>query len=186
MQKECHMRFEDVLNNGKLWAVVYDGDTQDILTKTFANWLDPAFLEDFFSRNSKDLDDYFHITNLDLAIYDTIADAVSLSCLILDIRPEANLDVLFRPLENQRIREMLLSREKAKGKRQSAHNSWLRIYAIKLDKGIYLITGGAIKLTHLMSEREHTLNELKKMEMVRNYLLDSGIVDADGIKEESI
>lgn len=78
---------------------------------------------------------------------------------------------------------MLLSREKAKGKRQSSHNSWLRIYAIKLDKGIYLITGGAIKLTHLMSEREHTLNELKKMEMVRNYLLDSGIVDADGIKE---
>lgn len=183
MQKEHCMRFEDVLHNGRLWAVVYDGDTQDILTKTFANWLNPAFLEDFFSRNSKDLEAYFHITNLDLAIYDTISDAVSLSCLILDIRPEANLDVFFRPLENQRIREMLLSREKAKGKRQSSHNSWLRIYAIKLDKGIYLITGGAIKLTHLMSEREHTLNELKKMEMVRNYLLDSGIVDADGIKE---
>lgn len=131
------MRFEDIQHNGKLWAVVYDGDTQDILTKTFANWLDPAFLEDFF----------------------------------------ANLDELFRPLENQRIREMILSREKAKGKRQSTHSSWLRIY---------LITGGAIKLTHLMAEREHTLNELKKMEMVRNYLLDNGIVDADGIKEYTL
>ena len=81
---------------------------------------------------------------------------------------------------------MLLSREKAKGKRQTAHASWLRLYAIKLDKGIYLITGGAIKLTHLMSEREHTLNELKKMEMVRNYLLGNGIIDADGIKEEAL
>lgn len=171
------MRFEDIQHNGKLWAVVYDGDTQDILTKTFANWLDPAFLEDFFSRNSKDLETYFHITNLDIAIYDTIADAASLSCLILDIRPNANLDKLFRPLENQRIREMILSREKAKGKRQSTHSSWLRIY---------LITGGAIKLTHLMAEREHTLNELKKMEMVRNYLLDNGIVDSDGIKEYTL
>lgn len=180
------MRFEDVLHDGRLWAVVYDGDQQDILSQTFTHWLDPAFLEDFFSRNSKDLEEYFHITNLDVAIYDTLADAASLSCLILDIRPDANLDTLFCPLENQRIREMLLSREKAKGKRQTAHSSWLRIYAIKLDKGIYLITGGAIKLTHLMSEREHTLNELRKMEMVRNYLLDNGIVDSDGIKEEAL
>lgn len=180
------MRFEDVLHNGKLWAVVYDGDLQNILTKTFANWLNPAFLEDFFIRNSKDLESYFNITNLDVAVYDTITDAVSLSCMILDIRPDANLDMLFRPLENQRVREMLLSREKAKGERQTAHSSWLRIYAIKLDEGIYLITGGAIKLTHLMSEREHTLNELRKMEMVRNYLLDNGIVDADGIKEETL
>ena len=180
------MRFEDVLHNGRLWAVVYDGDSQDILTKTFDNWLNPAFLEDFFSKNSKDLETYFQITDLDVAIYDTIADAASLSCLILDIRLDANLDTLFRPLENQRIREMLLSREKAKGKRQTTHSSWLRIYAIKLDKGIYLITGGAIKLTHLMSEREHTLNELKRMEMVRNYLMDNGIVDVEGIKEETL
>ena len=79
---------------------------------------------------------------------------------------------------------MLLSREKAKGKRSSTHNSWLRIYAIKLDEGTYLVTGGAIKLTHLMAEREHTLNELRKMEMVRNYLLDNGVRDADGIKED--
>lgn len=58
------------------------------------------------------------------------------------------------------------------------------IYAIKLEKGTYLITGGAIKLTPLMAEREHTLNELRKMEMVRNHLINNGIVDVDGIKDE--
>ena len=47
-----------------------------------------------------------------------------------------------------------------------------------------MVTVGAIKLTHLMAEREHTLNELRKMEMVRNYLLDNGVRDADGIKED--
>lgn len=178
------MRFDDILHNGKLWSVVYNGDEQDILTKTFENWLNPEYLEDFFRKNIKDLETYFHITNLDVAIYDTIADAASLSCLMLDIRPDADLDYLFRPLANFQTHEMLLSREKAKGKRYSTHRSWLRIYAIKLGRGTYLVTGGAIKLTHLMADREHTLHELKKMEMVRNYLLDNGIIDTDGIKEE--
>ena len=130
-----------------------------------------------------DLARYFHITNLDLAIYDTITDAASLSCLIMDISPEANLDTLFRPLENSRIKEMLLSREKARGLRQSNHPSWLRIYAIKLENGIYLITGGAIKLTHLMSERQHTLDQLMNMEKVRNYLIDAGVCDCEGLKD---
>ena len=44
----------------------------------------------------------------------------------------------------------------------------------------YIVTGGAIKLTATMQEREHTLEELKKMEMVRNYLLSEGIVDSEG------
>ncbi len=103
------MKFEDILHNGRLWAVVYRGDTQDILSKTFDKWLDPNYLEDFFLKNIKDLETYFQITDLDIAIYDTVADAVSLSCLMIDIRPE--------------------------------------------------------------------------MEMVRNYLLDNGIIDVDGIKE---
>ena len=59
----------------------------------------------------------------------------------------------------------------------------MRIYAIKLDNGIYLVTGGAIKLTHLMEERQHTLDELKRMEQVRNYLIDNGVLDVDGLYE---
>ena len=60
------------------------------------------------------------------------------------------------------------------------HASWLRIYAIKLDPGCYIITGGAIKLTRTMQEREHTLKELNKMEQVRNYLINNQAIDADG------
>jgi len=177
------MRFEDILHNGRLWAVVYEGETNNVLSETFSNWLSPAFLQAFFENNKNDLESYFHITNVDEAIYDTISDAVALSCVILDLNPDASLDNLFRPLENSRIREMLLSREKAKGTRSSNHDSWLRIYAIKLEPNIYLVTGGAIKLTHLMQDRQHTLDELIKMERVRNYLLENGVVDADGLKE---
>lgn len=175
------MRFKEILGNGKLWSVVYEGDDVDVLSKTLSNWMDPAYLGLFFSENVDDLERYFHITNINTAIFDTIADAAALSCIILDIDPTANLDELFRPLENSRIREMLLSREKAKGKRQHGHPSWLRIYAIKLNPSIYLVTGGAIKLTATMSEREHTKVELQRMDRVRRYLIENGIVDADGI-----
>ena len=63
------------------------------------------------------------------------------------------------------------------------HTSWLRIYAIKLSEGVYLITGGAIKLTLRMEEREHTRRELVKMEKVRAFLLHEHIIDDDSFVE---
>ena len=116
----------------------------------------------------------------DQAIYDTIDDNQRIQCLILDLSPEADLDKIFRPLENSRTSEMLLGKEKAKIKDRPQHASWLRIYAIKLEPGCYIITGGAIKLTRTMQEREHTLKELNKMEQVRNYLISNQAIDADG------
>ena len=177
------MTFEDVLRNGKLWSVVYEGETVDILTRSLSNWINIDYLTNFFTENRQDLENYFKITDLDDAIYDTVADAATLSCLILDINPNANLNELFRPLEPNRMAEMTLSREKAKGKRISGHVSWLRIYAIKLDDGVFLVTGGAIKLTPQMQDRKHTLEELNKMERVRNYLIENGVIDSDGLVE---
>lgn len=61
--------------------------------------------------------------------------------------------------------------------------SWLRIYAIKLARGIYIVTGGAIKLTATMQEREYTAKELDKIEKVRNFLLAENIIDDDSFIE---
>lgn len=68
-------------------------------------------------------------------------------------------------------------------KKNICHTSWLRVYALKLSSGIYIITGGAIKLTATMQEREHTLNELVKMEKVRQFLLDEHIIDNESFME---
>jgi len=61
----------------------------------------------------------------------------------------------------------------------------LRIYAIKLETGRYVITGGAIKLTATMQEREHTLKELQHLNQVRDFLKTQGISDYEGFKEIS-
>ena len=78
---------------------------------------------------------------------------------------------------------MLLSREKAKGDGSRRHPSWLRIYAIKMEPGVYVVTGGAIKLTATMAERPHTLMELNRLEMVRNYFIDNNVFDKDGLND---
>lgn len=177
------MRFEDVLGNGRLWAVVYDGGEANALSVLFEQWNDVSWLRSFFEKNFTDLSSYFKITDINRAVYDTLEDAEDLACLIFDWNPDVRLGQLFRYLENTRTYEMLLGREKAKGGRISGHASWLRIYAIRLEEDTYLITGGAIKLTQLMEERSHTLLELEKMEKVRNYLLSQGAHDLDSFED---
>ena len=174
------MTFDKILDNNTLWAVRYDDMADNALKTLFDQWSNPEWLVHFFLDNIADLESYFKITDINQAIYDTIDDNQRIQCLILDISPEADLDKLFHPLENSRTNEMLLSKEKARIKNRPQHASWLRIYAIKLEPGCYIITGGAIKLTRTMQEREHTLKELNNMELVRNYLISNQAIDADG------
>ncbi|MDO4802058.1 MAG: hypothetical protein Q4A15_07820 [Prevotellaceae bacterium] len=173
------MTYDKILDDGRLWSVQYEGDNFNALQMLFDQWEDPMWLRDFFLKNIDDLSSYFKITDVNKAIFDTLEDREKLQCLILDISPDADLDKLFRPLDNNRTQEMLLGKEKARLKNTPRHASWLRIYAIKLEPGIYIVTGGAIKLTATMQEREHTLKELEKMEKVRTHLLEQNIVDAD-------
>lgn len=173
------MTFDSITQDERLWATRYDGCADNVLDDLFEKWNDVVWLRDFFKANFDDLISFFKITDVNNAIYDTIEDSDRLQCLILDISPDADLDKLFRPLENDRYTDILLGKEKAKLQVKARHASWLRIYAIKLEPGIYVITGGAIKLTRTMQEREHTLQELGKMEQVRNFLLNQGIVDKD-------
>ena len=106
-------------------------------------------------------------------------DRDELACIIMDISPEADIDNFFRPLENERTSEMMLGKEKGRLHRRS----WLRLYAIKISVGIYIVTGGAIKLTHTMQERKHTLHELEKMEKVRNFLIREHVFDEDSFMD---
>ena len=177
------MKFDRITDTGNLWAVRYDNCLDNVLDTILDQWNDVAWLRAFFKENIGDLASYFKITDVNQAIYDTIEDSERLQCLIMDISPDANLDEIFRPLENNRTSEIILGKEKARLKNTLRHASWLRIYAIKLDPGIYVITGGAIKLTRTMQEREHTLVELARMEKVRNYLLSQDISDLDSFND---
>lgn len=177
------MTFDDITEDGRLWAVRYDGEEDNALYTLFDQWNDVMWLRSFFKENWSDLTFYFKIVDVNQAIEDTIEDSDRLQAIMLDISPDANLDEIFHPLENYRTMDVLLGKEKARLKRLVRHSSWLRIYAIKLSEGIYVITGGAIKLTLKMEEREHARRELVKLEKVRSFLLNENIIDDESFVE---
>ena len=63
------------------------------------------------------------------------------------------------------------------------HASWLRVYAIRLEPNVYVVTGGAIKLTRTMQEREHTMEQLEKLNRCKAYMRAYGVFDQDSFVE---
>lgn len=173
------MTFDNITGDGRIWAVRYDGDTDNALYQLLDHWSDVIWLREFFKENASDLAGFYHIDDIDQAVEDTLDDSEQIEDRLLDMSPEENLDEFFHPLENFRTVEILLGKEKGRLKRVVRHSSWLRIYAIKLESDCYIITDGAIKLTFRMEERPHAKAELVKLDRVRNFLLSEGIIEND-------
>ena len=158
------MVFERILE-GKdhLWAVRNMEKPKNELALLFDSWNDIGFLMDFFMENLDDLKQFFHIQRISDAIDDTMDDAEELQRLILDIPYTENLDELFTPLGSADLTIRELTREKARNWDRIDHASWLRVYAVRLEKNVFVVTGGAIKLTRSMQERPHTQEQLEKL-----------------------
>lgn len=178
------MRFVRIIDGcDHLWAVKTPAKDADELTLLFRNWTNGEYLLDFFMENFEDLKSYFHIERLDEAVNDTFEDAESLQEMVLDIPYTEHLDDFFRPLDVTDTRTRELSREKARNWDRDRHASWLRIYAIRLEPNVYVVTGGAIKLTRTMQERKHTAVELQKLNRCKDYLKSNGVFDQDSFVE---
>ncbi len=183
------MKFARIIHGyDHLWAVRDESQKADELTRLFQRWNNANYLLDFFLANLEDLQGFFHIEKISDAIKDTMEDADELERLILEFPYTEHLDELFHPLSlsDNRMRE--LTREKARNWDRKKHASWLRIYAIRIEPNVYIITGGTIKLTAKMQDRKHTQIELDKLNICREYLIQNGVFDQDSfvdyIKEE--
>ncbi len=178
------MEFVRIIDNyNHLWAVKSQDKEDDEITDLFNKWNNVEFLINFFTENIDDLKEYFHIERLSQAINDTLDDADALEELIFEFPYTENLDELFKPLDITDTRASELSREKARNWDRERHASWLRVYAIRLEPNIYVITGGAIKLTRTMQERTHTQTELEKLNHCKAYLRAHGVFDKDSFVE---
>ena len=102
------MTFDRILDDNRLWAVRFDGESDNCFDSLFEKWYDMNWLKAFFRDNLSDLASYFRITDVYRAVMETISEASQLECLMLDISPNADLDTLFQHLENNRFSEMSL------------------------------------------------------------------------------
>lgn len=161
-----------------LFTFWYDCSAKDELALQFSNWKDPEYLFDFFKNNHKDLHQkIWRFISIEYAIDKTIHDALAFECELLE-NPEIILNEQFKPLNDLQASPLNLNKSKCYGIETP---SWLRLYGLRVEKGVYVITGGAIKLTHRMEERIHTNEELLKLEKGRNFLLKENVFDSDGL-----
>lgn len=162
----------------RLSAFRFEPNDKDEFHRLFNNWYDPEYLRNFFNENIRDLNSgFFGRISVDEAVRKTYKWAQELQDRIYQLanNPLGNLDELFEPLsENESFKP---SRAKAKQGR------WLRVYAVKVESNVYVVTGGAIKLTSTMRESYHLRVELEKLGRGRDFLIENGIYDIDGLTE---
>lgn len=89
---------------------------------------------------------------------------------------KTDLQVLFKPLSNNEYKLRPYQKLKVYG---TIRKSWLRVYAVRITSDLFVITGGAIKLTRTMEERDHTKDQLRRISKARNYLKEQGFSERD-------
>lgn len=171
------------VRKNKLYAIKFNDKHPDEFRKAFKQWNDVEYLEDFFEENISDLNqEFWHYLTVEEAVLRTIEESKDFERYIIKAikaggeNKECNLNnLVFKPL-NKYETQIEYQKSKSYG---TERKSWLRIYAIRVCANVFVVTGSAIKLTATMNDREHTFNELKKMENVVKYLKQNNIIDED-------
>lgn len=130
-------------------------------------WTDTEYLRDYAKRNH-----ILHPSKFALEVLEDIEEIQDI------LKRESDAESLFRPLYDNEYPPIVLSLQKGK-----LRNSYLRLYAIRVDEGIFVITGGAIKITRTMQEHPDTVRELEKIKNAQRYLNAQGVGDADSFYE---
>jgi len=158
----------------KLFAFHYDNEDENELKRNLELWTNINYLYEFLKAHKNDIGKY----TIEQIIEQISNDANTIDDFLAELSNDEhkNLDSFFKPLHNQEYQLKILSLRKGR-------KNLLRIYAIKIDEDCFVITGGAIKLTQLMEDREHTKKELTKLEKAKQYLKENSVFDSDSFYE---
>jgi hypothetical protein len=159
-----------------LWSIKFAGKIRSEFDLFFDMVNDVERLYNFFGHNKADLNNgFFGSITVGAAVSRTRDEAEEMENLLYDYSKrdlegnDESLQHLFKPLNN--FEYAIVTHQKSKAK---VRNGWLRLYAIRLAEDCYVVTGGAIKLT-LDMKRGHLQQELKKLELARQFLRNNGI-----------
>lgn len=157
---------------GGLYSLQYDQSGMSEYKRVRQYWRDHQSLYTFFNSHITDLKNgFWGDLSIDDAILTTMIDADQFEDALLTYCQggKYELQFIFQPLYNSEYR--LISLQKSKGK---LRRSWLRLYALRLERNCFVITGGAIKLTHNM-QAPHLQAELNKLERAKVFFQSNNI-----------
>ena len=160
-----------------LWAARFEGIQENEYDRIFDLWNDPEYLDAFFSKHEKDLvKDFYGYCSVSQAVSITLSEADEFERHLLKLAERQDLGRrlgdIFKPLEKTATIKIKNEKSKAYG---TGSNSWLRTYAVRLNYNFFVISGGAIKLTKTMNEREHLKEELIKLDALVRFLKELNI-----------
>lgn len=159
----------------QLYAFHYENEENDAYRTLLESWDDIDELLDFFEQNKSDLRKNYGKYEFVDAIQDAAADINEILEEIVE-DPNRSLDEVFKPFHNQEYETKVLSiRKNAR--------EFLRVYAIRVESNVYVITGGTIKLTRTVQERKHTNKAYEQLKAGQDYLKDQEIFDEDSFVE---
>ena len=164
----------------QLWTILYDNENTDEFNRLFDLWTNDEFLRTFFKEHISDLQTVFwkHMPIRD-AVLKVREEAGIFQKMFSAIayggtwKNKSDIKQIFQPLDNREYHDKIYQKKKAK---HDGKLPFLRLYAIRLADDSYIITGGAIKLTEKMNDRKHLKIELVKMDRVKQYLKENGIL----------
>lgn len=159
-----------------LWSIHLTGKVQNEFDYFFDLLNNVEYLYNFFENNKTDLmAGYFGAMTTEEAVQKTLEEVAEMEDALYNFTErgfsgnENCLQHLFKPLNNFEYAICTHQKSKARIKR-----GWLRMYAIRLAPNCYLVTGGAIKLTHDMRPK-HLQHELTKLEKVKTFFKNNNI-----------
>lgn len=164
-----------------VYSIALDGSQQDVLTVLRDDWSNPEFVRNFFKKNKHLLDQprYSDFT-VNEASMKTLEDAIILFEQLENYARSGfesdyeNLSDFFKPLHKNETNLPTYQASKTYG--ISIKDSWLRLYAIRLDVNCYLITGGGFKLVAAMQDDNYLTEQLNIIKETQQYLESMGVI----------
>lgn len=171
-----------------IYSIKYDDRNENEYDRLFDEWNDVTAVLDFLMKHKDMLKAsvWKKVSEPELAARQVLDEAEALEKLFEELYihtakgEESDFDSHFHYLDGKYKFELEYEPMKSYGSKQP---SLLRMYAIKMDRNTYLITGGGIKLGASIQDspglQDHVIQDIDK---VRGWLKENGILDADDMQ----
>lgn len=168
------------LEEGYLYSVEYKGDETDVLDILLERWDDSEYLIEYFDKKSDLLHEgYFTEKEIANSVGNVIRDVNRLKIKLAKASKTGKLDQFFKPYTKGIQTRHSEPLKKAYG---TMPRSMLRLYAVCLQDGSYIICGGAIKLSNDVDGDEELQKERARLNRLRDYLKQEGIEDKEQLE----
>ncbi len=175
--------FVDEKTGEGIYAILNHTEEQDEFERNLSLWSDPEYITNYLEVNNHYLgSEHFKNDSIDSLVSKIEKEAIEIEKLMLQKaqagfnKSGESLQQLFKPLNNRKYKLHVHQESKAVISDHHFPKPILRMYAIRIAENTFVITGGAIKLVHLMEDHDDTRKELKKLENAKTFLVESNLI----------